>query len=396
MKRTILFAIAILLYTNTFAGDELYEKAQNLAQKFLIVDTHIDLPLHLVREWKDVTANLEHGELDYPRAVAGGLNAPFMSIYVSPRHQGKPSAQETADKLIAIVNRLETEYPDKFKVVHSVKDVMANFEKGIISLPMGMENGAPVTDFELLEKYYKAGIRYITLAHGKWNHICDSSYDEERHWNGLSPFGKELVKEMNKIGIMIDISHVTDETFYQVIELTDVPVIASHSSCRFFTPGFERNMSDKMIKTLAENGGVIQINFGSDFLDKEYRDRKSVYRQEVDKFIEEHQVKGDDPLVKKFRDDYKHEHPLGYSTVEKVADHIDHVVELVGIDHVGLGSDFDGVGDTLPTGLKDVSMYPNLIHELLKRGYIDSDIRKICSENLMRVWKQVEDYAAAN
>lgn len=396
MNRVVVFFLSLLLSGQTFAGDDLYEKAKNLAQKFIIVDTHIDLPLHIVNEWKDITIRLDEGEMDYPRAVEGGLNAPFMSIYVSPRHQGKPAAQETADKLIEVVERLEQEYPDKFKVAHSVNDVLKNFDNGIISLPMGMENGAPVTDFKLLKKYYDKGIRYITLAHGKWNHICDSSYDEERKWNGLSPFGKELVKEMNNIGIMIDISHVTDETFYQVIELTETPVIASHSSCRFFTPGFERNMNDEMIRTLAKNGGVIQINFGSDFLDEDYRERKKVFREEVDNFIKEHQVGKRDPSVTKFRKDYNDKHPVGYSTVQKVVDHIDHVVELAGIEHVGIGSDFDGVGDSLPTGLKDVSMYPNLIYELLKRGYSEDDIQKICSGNILRVWKQVEDYAASH
>ncbi len=396
MRRINILLLCFTITSNIFAGDDLSEKAKELSQKYIIVDTHIDWPLHLINEFPDVTQVQEKGEVDYPRAVEGGLNAPFMSIYISPRHQGKPSAQETADNLIAVVERLEKEYPDKFKVAPSVKDVLSNFEKGIISLPMGMENGAPITDFDKLKHYYEKGIRYVTLTHAKWNHICDSSYDPERKWHGLSPFGKELVKEMNKIGIMIDISHVTDETFYQVIKLTETPVIASHSSCRVFTPGFERNMTDDMIKKLAENGGVIQINFGSDFIDEDYRNRKDKYKDEVDKFVKEHHVEGNDPSVKEFRKKYKEEHPIGYSTVQKVADHIDHVVKLVGIDYVGLGSDFDGVGDSLPTGLKDVSMYPNLIEELLKRDYSEEDIQKICSGNILRVWQQVEDYAAAH
>jgi membrane dipeptidase len=394
MKKIMIILYIFLFTSSYYAGDELYQKAKDLAQKFIIIDTHIDLPLHLVGEWKDVTQRLEKGEIDYPRAVEGGLNAPFMSIYISPRHQGKPSAKETADTLIAIVERLQTEHPDKFKMAYSVNDILKNFENGLISLPMGMENGTPVENFEILRYYYDKGIRYITLTHGKWNHICDSSYDEDKHWNGLSPFGKELVQEMNKIGIMIDVSHVSDSAFYQAIELTKAPVIASHSSCRFFTPGFERNMSDDMIKKLGEKGGVIQMNFGSEFLDEGFRERDRIYNNSVKQFIDEHHVDNNDPLVKEFKQKYRREHPLEYATVAKVVDHIDHVVGLIGIDHVGLGSDFDGLGDQLPAGLKDVSMYPNLIHELLKRGYSEVDIEKICSGNILRVWKEVEEYAA--
>ena len=201
---------------------------------------------------------------------------------------------------------------------------------------------------------------------------------------------------MNKIGIMVDISHVSDQTFYQVIEISKAPVIASHSACRYFTPGFERNMTDDMIKKLAGKGGVIQINFGSDFLDEGYRERQKVYDDTLQHFMDMNNFKRNDPEVEKFRTMYRSEHPVEYATVSNVADHIDHVVELVGIDHVGIGSDFDGVGDSLPIGLKDVSMYPNLIYELLKRGYSDEDIQKICSGNILRVWKQVEDYASSN
>lgn len=392
-----LLFLSLLISVNLFAGDDdLNQKAIELAQNTIIVDTHIDLPLHIRREWIDVSQNREGGEIDYPRAVKGGLNAPFMSIYVSPRLQGTPEAKAMADTLIAKVEKIERLYPDKFRIAHSVNDVLKNFDEGIISLPMGMENGAPIENDELLEYYYKKGIRYVTLTHGKWNNICDSSYDDDKHWGGLSPFGKELIGKMNRIGIMVDISHVTDDTFYQVIELTKTPIIASHSSCRHFTPGFERNMTDDMIKKLAENGGVIQINFGSDFLDQEYISRKKKYRADVSHFIDEHKLEKNDPKVKEYKENYLTKTPVGYSTVQKVADHIDHVVKLAGINHVGLGSDFDGVGDSLPTGLKDVSMYPNLIHELLKRSYTEDDIKKILSGNILRVWKQVEEYAKAN
>lgn len=367
--------------------------AKELSQKFILVDTHIDLPLRLKDSPKDISKRLSDGDIDYIRAKEGGLDVAFMSVYVPPKLQGTPKAKEYADNLISVVEKLVKDYPDKFNFAQSTQDVLANFNSGLISLPMGMENGAPIESIELLNDYFNRGIRYVTLAHGKWNHICDSSYDPERKWHGLSPFGKELIPEMNRIGMLIDISHVSDETFYQVIEISKTPVIASHSSCRFFTPGFERNMSDDMIKALAKNGGVIQINFGSDFLSQNYRMKTDDFQKHVRDFIEHNHYKNDDPEVKKYIADYKKEHPIEYATVSDVANHIDHVVKLVGIDFVGIGSDFDGVGDSLPTRLKDASMYPNLIAELLKRGYSENDIEKICGGNFMRVWKQIEDYS---
>jgi membrane dipeptidase len=212
----------------------------------------------------------------------------------------------------------------------------------------------------------------------------------------LSPFGEEVVKEMNNVGIMVDISHVSDSTFYDVVRLTKVPVIASHSSARKFTPGFERNMSDDLIMELGKNGGVIMINFGSSFLDEEINKRDNELRKQMMSMMKERGLSMDSEEGKVFIEEFEAGVPSVYSDVYRVADHIDHIVGLIGIDHVGLGSDFDGVGDSLPTGLKDVSDYPNLIKVLLDRGYSESDIEKICSGNLFRVWKAVEDYAAQN
>ena len=397
MKKLFIICIALFLNTNLFTANleeqHLKQRAGELAQKLLIVDGHIDLPLRIYGKPEPVAEGTERGDFDYPRAVKGGLNAPFMSIYVPPRYQGTDNAKIIADSLINIVEGLAEDHPDKFAVAYNTDDIYKHFEKGIMSLPMGMENGAPVTDSEMLRYFYDRGIRYITLTHSQNNHIGDSSYDDEEKWGGLSPYGKELIKEMNNIGMMIDVSHITDKTFYDVIELTEAPVIASHSSCRHFTPGFERNMSDDMIKKLGENGGVIQINFGSYFLDSLYQKQSRQYREHINEFITVNGLERTDPKVKEFRDNYLDENPRQYADVKDVADHIDHAVKLAGIDHVGLGSDYDGVGDSLPTGLKDVSMFPNLIYELLKRGYSEQDIEKICSGNIMRVWKEVEEYA---
>ncbi|MFC2084952.1 dipeptidase [Bacteroidota bacterium] len=395
-----LYFIVIIIFSNSctptltsYSDEELKKKANDLAHNIIIIDTHIDLPLRLEHKWFDVTERSDGRQMDYVRATEGGLDAPFMSIYIPPRFQGTPKAKASADTLIFIVEKLIKEHPDKLAKAFTPEDIEKNFKKGLISLPMGMENGAPIENLKLLKYYHQKGIRYVTLAHGKWNHICDSSYDEERNWDGLSPFGKELIKEMNRIGMIIDVSHITDEAFYQVMELSKVPVIASHSSCRHYTPGWERNMNDDMIKLLAKNGGVIQLNFGSEFLDQGRREREEKYQEHVRSFIKKNELERNDPKVEEFKNKYKRENPIGYADISKLVEHIDHVVEIAGIDYVGLGSDFEGLGDQLPTGLKDVSMYPNLIFELLKRGYSEEEIAKICSGNTLRVWNAVVEYS---
>ena len=375
--------------------------AQELGHKYIITDGHVDLPyrlqvsnFRLTREFIGIPVETDEGDFDYVRAKQGGLDAPFMSIYIPASKGTGQEAYDFADELITMVKGIADSIPDKFNVVTSPSEAEANFAKGVISLPMGMENGSPIMDdLKNVQYWHDRGIRYITLTHSKDNQICDSSYDTTGTWNGLSPFGREVVAEMNRVGIMVDISHVSDSTFYQVMELTKVPVIASHSSCRKFTPGFERNMSDDMIRRLGENGGVIQINFGSTFLDGEIADERNRQRDELRSLLEEKGLSAEDEGAEAVIEQYRQDNPNLYSDVEMVANHIDNVVELAGIDHVGLGSDYDGVGDSLPTGLKDVSQYPNLIKELLKRGYSEEDIAKICYQNVFRVWQAVEDYA---
>jgi membrane dipeptidase len=370
-------------------GDPLQLEAERLAQSLIILDGHIDLPYRLLEEPADVSKRTESGDFDVVRAREGGLNAPFMSIYIPASLEGK-GAKAEAERLIDLVEGLARNYPNHFALARSPQDLRAHFAAGLISLPMGMENGAPIEgDLANLHHFFQRGIRYITLAHSSSNHICDSSYDQARPWRGLSPFGRQLVAEMNRLGIMIDVSHISDEAFAQVMELSAVPVIASHSSCRHFTPGFERNMSDAMIRQLATHGGVIQINFGSSFISDAYRKANDALREQLRQVRES---EGED-AAKRRRQALLQAQPLPRAGVEDVADHVMHVVSLVGIDHVGLGSDFDGVGDSLPTGLRDVSQYPNLFRALLARGLVAKDLEKLASGNVLRVWQAVEDHA---
>lgn len=365
------------------------QRAAELARQIIILDGHIDIPYRLEGKMEDVSVPTESGDFDFVRAKQGGLDAPFMSIYIPADLERTGEAKSKAEKLINMIEKIASDHPDKFGLARSPQDIEANFAQGRISLPMGMENGAPIEGVITNVKYfYDRGIRYITLTHSKDNHICDSSYDTTRTWNGLSPFGKTVVQEMNRVGIMIDVSHISDSAFYQVMSLSRAPVIASHSSCRYFTPGFERNMSDDMVRLLAQNNGVIQINFGSSFISGESRRISDEINKNHELWMEERGLKEEDPeSIAHLAEIQKNN--LRYADVAEVADHIDHVVNLSGIDFVGLGSDFDGVGNTLPVGLKDVSQYPNLIAELLRRGYTDQDVKKICYENVSRVWNKV-------
>lgn len=377
--------------------DQLRIVADSLAHAYIITDGHVDLPyrlkiknFRLEREYMGIPISTTEGDFDFERAKKGGLDAPFMSIYIPSSYQVSGGAKELADSLIDMVTGIAAAHPDKFAIATTPSQIEEHFKKGIVSLPMGMENGAPIgDDLKNVKYFFDRGIRYITLTHGKDNLICDSSYDTTRTWNGLSPFGEQVVAEMNKVGIMVDISHVSDSTFFDVIKITKAPVIASHSSARAFTPGFERNMSDDLILALKENGGVIQINFGSSFLDSAVVQQNNANREKLRTLLDEQGLTMRDSLAAPIIEQFRKDNPSLFADVETVANHIDHVVKLIGIDHVGIGSDYDGVGDSLPTGLKDVSQYPNLIFVLLKRGYSPEDIEKICSGNLFRVWNKV-------
>ena len=390
-----IFLITIGMLIGGCSNDAALKKqAYELAHKFIITDGHIDVPWRLNDGYEDLSVRTETGDFDYVRAVEGGLDAPFMSIYVPSSYQETGGAKEKGRSLIDLVHQIANDHPDKFEVAYSVADVNRIFSNGKIALPMGMENGAPILDdLSNVQYFYDRGIRYITLTHAKDNLICDSSYDTTGTWGGLSPFGRKVVKEMNRVGIMVDISHVTDEVINQVLDMTDVPVIASHSSCRHFTPGWERNMGDEEIKRLKENGGVIQINYGSSFITQASLEKGEENRERIMAYAKENNLKRGDKMLTAFAKKINAKNPV-YADISDVVDHFDRVVALAGINHVGIGSDYDGVGDSLPYGLKDVASYPNLIFHLLKRGYSEEDIEKICYKNVWRVWSAVEQAAA--
>ncbi len=374
------------------APADLMARARALAQRAIIVDGHIDAPYRLTEEpWANLTGTDSTGDFDYGRARAGGLDAPFMSIYIPAEKQAVPGvAAAYADSLITNVERWVAAAPDKFEIARSPADVVRIAAAGKVALPLGLENGAPLTTLADVQHFYSRGIRYVTLTHGKVNQLGDSSYDSTQTWHGLSPYGRAVVGELNRLGVLVDISHVSDATAFDVLRLTRAPVVATHSGMRHFTPGWKRNMSDSLLAALGRNGGVVMIPFGATFLRSAYQSDEGGFDALFEAALRTRGLTKGTPEAYRVFHALRRARPVG--TVGDVADHIDHAVQVAGIDHVGLGSDFDGV-TRLPAGLTDVSMYPNLVAELLRRGYTEADVTKVLGGNLLRVWREAERVA---
>ncbi|MYD42268.1 MAG: membrane dipeptidase [Gammaproteobacteria bacterium] len=359
---------------------------------YLLVDTHIDAPIRAYYNDMNVLDGTNAGEFDLPRAQQGGLSTVFMSIYTPPSAKDDGTSNSLAHELIDWVEATASS-SDSIGIATCTTDVRKLHAAGTLGFALGMENGSPLEgDVSKLGSFVDRGIRYITLAHGKSNEFSDSSYDENEPHGGLSDAGRELVSAMNAHGIIIDISHLTDDATWQVLELSENPVLATHSSLRHFIPDFHRNLPDELVVAVGENGGVVNINFGSSFVSNEARLWQTKRSEAMAARADAEEMTRDERIA--FYAEYQDQNPFPFATVATVVDHIDRVVELTSVDHVGIGSDYDGVGDTLPVGLKDVSMFPNLIAELQERGYDDTELRKILGENVMRVWKANEVIAA--
>ncbi|MFZ5655834.1 MAG: dipeptidase [Pseudomonadota bacterium] len=375
--------------------------AQVFARDAVIVDTHIDAPGELLDGWRDLGVETPDREFDYPRARRGRLDVAFMSIYTSPSDDAAGTARQKAHVQIDAVEALVGRHPDRFALLKSPADVGRLSENGRVLLALGMENGAPIgDDLAQLAAFHARGVRYMTLAHSHSNRIADGSYSLHRPHGGLSAFGEKVVAEMNRLGMMVDVSHLSDEAVRDVLRVSKAPVIASHSGLRRFTPGFERNLSDELARGIARSGGVVQIVFGSGFIDARAAADTTAYFRElarVEKAVADAKARGVAPAttVEQFDEAWDAAHPKPATTIDQVVDQIEYAVRLLGEDHVGIGSDFDGVGGALPAGLRSVEDYPNLVAALRARGMRDEVIRKVLGANLLRAWAEVERRATA-
>ena len=395
IELSALLALCMMQSTHAASAAEATPAARKLAEDAVIVDTHIDSPTELMKLWLDL-GEAQAREFDFPKARTGGLDVAFMSIYTSPGQDDDGTAEAVANTMIDAVEKTARDNPDKFALLRSPRDVEALRRLGLVLLPLGMENGAPIgDDLGKLTFFFDRGIRYITLAHSANNRIADSSYAQEKKWNGLSPFGREVVAEMNRLGMIIDVSHLSDDAVAQAVELSRTPVVATHSALRHFTPGFERNLSDELAKAIAAKGGVIQIPFGNAFVDTASAAKTQAYFVAYNDYQRQRTAGKTAQTVSEFDAEWDKAHPPLPVKMDAVLDQIDYGVKLVGIDHIGIGSDFDGVGGALPEGLKTVADFPNLIAGLQARGYKDAEIRKILGDNLLRVWRRVESAASS-
>ncbi len=376
------------------------DKARALHERILTVDTHCDTPMRMARGTFDPGVRHDPKErgagcVDFPRMKEGGLDAQFFAIFLG---QGARNAEahekmkETAEQMIATVQKACNEHADLAQIALTPEDAYRLEKEGKRAIFLGMENGYPLgTDLSLVSHFYDLGIRYITLCHNGNNEICDSSTDRKGpEWNGLSPFGENVVAEMNRLGMIIDVSHVSDSTFYDVVRLSKAPVVASHSCCRDLHD-VPRNMTDDMIRTLAKKGGVIQICFVNDFIVQVERNpmRDAAFDSLRKVYGNYNEIK-DESVRTKLREDFEaaaQKYPVKGATLEQLVDHIDHAVKIAGVDHVGIGTDFDGGGGV--EGAQDVSELPNITAELLRRGYSAREIEKIWGGNFMRVFREI-------
>ncbi|HEY8183276.1 MAG TPA: dipeptidase [Thermoanaerobaculia bacterium] len=359
-------------------------------KRAITVDTHADTPTEYMEKPFDLGAWNSRGHFDYPRMKAGGLDAEFCAAYVPAKYAKDGGAAAFCMKIMETIHEMVDNYPQWVRFAQSTSDIRRITADGKRAILIGIEGGHAIEDsLELLRGFYRFGARYMTLTHTNTNNWADSSTDEAKH-NGLTPFGKQVVLEMNRLGMMIDISHVADKTFYDVMEMSKAPVIASHSSARVFAD-HPRDMTDDMFRALAKNHGVVQVNFYPVFLSSDVLKASRARDERMKPAIAELRIK--DPHegqvyqegVKKLMND----DPLPKIPYTLIVDHIDHIVKVAGVETVGIGSDFDGIPDT-PTGMEDVSKLPKIREELKRRGYSESDIRKIMGENLMRVFAAVE------
>jgi len=392
MYRVFCLVVCLSLGVFLMAADTISEQAKKLHFSSIVIDTHDDTTQRLLDPKFDVSTRHTDGNIDVPRMREGGLNAIFFSVWISGKIMGPEAVKQALDQIDAVRETVR-KHPNDLLLATTATDIRAGKKQRKIASLMGVEGGHMMgNDLGVLRTLAALGVRYMTLTHMENNEWADSSTAKPEH-NGLTDFGKDVVREMNRLGVMVDISHVSDKTFYDVLATSKAPVFASHSSCRAICNA-ARNMTDDMIRDLAKNGGVIQINYHVGFLSQEFRDFENAH-PDVEKEIEA-EVKqrcGDNESCKLVAGDVIVREFMGAGKLPKVdwtkiVEHIDHAVKIAGVDHVGLGSDFDGA--VMPFGMQDVTHLPLITDALLKKGYSESDVRKILGENTLRVLSEAE------
>jgi membrane dipeptidase len=388
----LIAAAAFTCLIPTITADDISDLAHKVHFSSIVLDTHDDTTQRFFINTYDIAKRNPDGHVDIPRMREGGMNAIFFSIWIDGRVMGPPAVEKALDQIDAVYENVRKNSKD-LVLARTAEDVRHAHKDGKIATLMGVEGGHMIgNDIRMVRVFADLGVRYMTLSHFYNDEWADSSTDKPAH-NGLTDFGKDVVREMNRQGMLVDISHVSDKTFYDALEISKAPLIASHSSCRALC-NHVRDMSDDMIKALAAKGGVIQINYEKSFLDQAYKDAYDKETGGVVQHLSEltKNCNNDEACISremaKMQEKLTAEGKLPHVSWERIIDHIDHAVKLVGADHVGLGSDFDGAD--MPEGMEDASKLPKITEALLRKGYSDADVRKILGENTLRIMEQAE------
>jgi membrane dipeptidase len=372
--------------------EKLWKQALEIQRKAIVIDTHNDVTTPMTNDDYDLSGPPPTPyRTSIERMKQGGLTGEFFSLYVKPWYVANGGAARRTLDMIDAVYRAVERHPNDLMIATSVADIRRAKKQGKIAALMGIEGGHAIEDsLPTLREFYRLGVRYMTLTWNNSNHWADAGRGEKKH-NGLSDFGKEVVREMNRLGMLVDVSHVADTTMSDALDVSKAPIIASHSSARALS-NVPRNIPDDLLKRIASNGGVVQVNFYSVFVDTDTVSPQNAAREARLKAQQDainEKYKDDPERLSEESDKLEAANPLPPLPISKLIDHIDHIVKVAGIDHVGIGADFDGAND-MPEGAQDVSMLPNITYELLKRGYSEKDIRKILGENLLRVLGEAE------
>jgi membrane dipeptidase len=394
VKFGFLLAVAFAAFAQTAVDPA---RVSQLLQRAVIVDLHDDTTQMILDEGYNLAEKHDFGQVDIPRMRAGHVSGLFMSIWVDTDRYTPTESVRRALEQIDAVRRETARHPADLELATTADEILAARRRGHIAILMGVEGGQAIdSDLAILRTFFALGARYMTLTHTNHTPWADTSTKPPEH-NGLTDFGKQVVHEMNRLGMMVDISHVSDKTFYDAVATSSAPVIASHSSCRALASA-PRNMTDDMLRALAAKGGVVHINYYEGFLDDDFQKREAALKAEQ---VQQDAIDGrtpkfgdrsqNGPAVRKINTARLEK--LGRIPLSKLLDHFQHAVKIAGIDHVGLGSDFDGVDDMLPEGMEDISKMPNLVRGLMERGFSDDDILKILGGNTLRVMRQVEQVA---
>lgn len=377
--------------------EKLWKKALEIQRKSIVVDTHNDILSMMTDDAYDIgVSSVGKYHTDLARMKQGGLTAEFFSVYIDRKYAREGGSARRALDMIDYVYRAAEKYPNDFVMAYTSADIRRAKKQKKIAALMGIEGGHAIEDSLMaLRDFYRLGIRYMTLTHNNTNNWADACCDEAKH-NGLSDFGKEVIREMNRIGMLVDVSHVSDKTMSDVLDISTAPVIASHSSARALGER-PRNIPDELLRRFAKNGGVVMVNFYPGFIDQKVIEASKARDLRLKPQTDEMKARyKDDP--KKLEEETNKlmaANPLPVTPLSVLVDHFDHIAKVAGVDQVGIGSDFDGIG-SLPTGMEDISKLPNLTYELLKRGYSEQDVRKILGENFLRAFAQAERVAAAS